>query len=55
VGALIGARRRDRLAEALGALEVKLTADDLTAIERAVPNGAAAGERYPPAGNGQPR
>lgn len=44
---LVGARRRDRLTEALGALEVGLTADDLAAIERAVPKGAAAGERYP--------
>ena len=43
---LIGARRRDRLDEALGALDVKLSADDLAAIERAVPKGAAAGERY---------
>jgi aryl-alcohol dehydrogenase-like predicted oxidoreductase len=43
---LIGARRRDRLAEALGALNVKLTAADLDAIERAVPKGAAAGDRY---------
>jgi aryl-alcohol dehydrogenase-like predicted oxidoreductase len=45
---LIGARRRDRLAEALGALDITLTADDLAAIERAVPKGAAAGERYAP-------
>jgi aryl-alcohol dehydrogenase-like predicted oxidoreductase len=43
---LVGARRRDRLAEALGALELKLTADDLAQIERAVPPGAAAGDRY---------
>jgi aryl-alcohol dehydrogenase-like predicted oxidoreductase len=43
---VVGARRRDRLAEALGALEAVLTADDLLAIERAVPKGAAAGERY---------
>ncbi len=43
---LIGARRRDRLSEALGALEFDLTADDLATIERAVPAGAAAGERY---------
>jgi aryl-alcohol dehydrogenase-like predicted oxidoreductase len=43
---LIGARRRDRLTEALGALDVVLGADDLAAIERAVPKGAAAGERY---------
>ncbi|TBO54777.1 aldo/keto reductase, partial [Streptomyces kasugaensis] len=44
---LIGARRRDRLAEALGAMEITLDADDLAAIERAVPAGAAAGDRYP--------
>jgi aryl-alcohol dehydrogenase-like predicted oxidoreductase len=44
---LVGARRRDRLAEAVGALDVRLTAEDLAAIERAVPKGAAVGERYP--------
>jgi aryl-alcohol dehydrogenase-like predicted oxidoreductase len=43
---LVGARRRERLAEALGALDVKLTAEDLAAIEAAVPEGAAAGSRY---------
>ena len=43
---LVGARRRDRLSEALGAQEVALTEDDLAAIERAVPPDAAAGERY---------
>ena len=43
---LVGARRRDRLAEALGALQLELTAEDLAAIERAVPAGAAAGDRY---------
>jgi aryl-alcohol dehydrogenase-like predicted oxidoreductase len=43
---LIGARRPERLAEALGALDVTLTAADLAAIERAAPKGAAAGERY---------
>jgi len=43
---LVGARRRDRLAEALGALRLELTAEDLAAIERAVPAGAAAGDRY---------
>ena len=47
--ALIGARRREQLAEALGALPVRLTPADLAAIERAVPTGAAAGERYAPA------
>ncbi|MBD9723579.1 aldo/keto reductase [Streptomyces caniscabiei] len=46
---LVGARRRDRLAEALGALEVRLDADDLAAIESAVPADAAAGDRYPAA------
>ena len=43
---VIGARRRDRLAEALGALDLALTADDLARIEAAVPAGAAAGDRY---------
>ena len=43
---LVGARRRDRLTEALGALDVVLTPDDLSAIEYAVPKGAAAGDRY---------
>jgi aryl-alcohol dehydrogenase-like predicted oxidoreductase len=46
---LIGARRRDRLTEALGALDVTLTDEDLAAIEQVVPKGAAAGERYPAA------
>ena len=43
---LVGARRRDRLSEALGALDLDLTEDDLDALERAVPAQAAAGERY---------
>jgi aryl-alcohol dehydrogenase-like predicted oxidoreductase len=43
---LIGARTRARLAESLAALEVTLTARDLADIEAAVPQGAAAGERY---------
>jgi aryl-alcohol dehydrogenase-like predicted oxidoreductase len=47
---LVGARRRDRLAESLGALDVALTQDDLAAIEVAVPAGAAAGDRYDAAG-----
>jgi aryl-alcohol dehydrogenase-like predicted oxidoreductase len=45
--ALVGARRRDRLAEALGAADLRLTDGDLAAIEAAVPAGAAAGGRYP--------
>ncbi|MEA2443477.1 MAG: hypothetical protein QOJ12_769, partial [Thermoleophilales bacterium] len=44
---LIGARRRERLHEALGALDLELTADDLAALDRAIPAGAAAGDRYP--------
>jgi pyridoxine 4-dehydrogenase len=43
---LVGARRRQRLTEALGAFDLKLTADDVARIERAVPLGAAAGDRY---------
>ena len=43
---LVGARRRDRLQEALGALELELTSDDVAAIERAVPQEAVAGDRY---------
>ena len=43
---LVGARRRDRLAEALGALDVELSADDLERIEEAIPPDAAAGDRY---------
>ena len=46
---LVGARRRERLDEALGATELELSAGDLAAIERAVPAGAAAGARYPEA------
>jgi aryl-alcohol dehydrogenase-like predicted oxidoreductase len=46
---LIGARSREHLTEALGALDITLTADDLARIETAVPAGAAAGDRYPPA------
>jgi aryl-alcohol dehydrogenase-like predicted oxidoreductase len=49
---LVGARRRDRLAEALGALDVTLTPEDLAEIERAMPKGAAAGARYPAAAMG---
>jgi aryl-alcohol dehydrogenase-like predicted oxidoreductase len=43
---LVGARTRARLAEALGALDLTLTPDDLAEIERAVPAGGAAGTRY---------
>jgi aryl-alcohol dehydrogenase-like predicted oxidoreductase len=46
---LVGARRRDRLSEALGALNVKLTNAQLAALAKAFPPGAAAGARYPEA------
>jgi pyridoxine 4-dehydrogenase len=46
---LVGARRRDRLSEALGALNVKLTNAHLAALAKAFPPGAAAGARYPQA------
>ena len=44
--ALIGAKRPDRLAEAVVALDLQLSSDDLADIERAVPPRAAVGERY---------
>jgi pyridoxine 4-dehydrogenase len=43
---LIGARTRDRLTEALAALDLDLSETDLDAVEHAVPAGAAAGDRY---------
>lgn len=43
---LIGARTRIRLDEALGAVEVTLSGDQLTRIEAAMPAHAVAGDRY---------
>ncbi len=43
---LIGTSRRDRLGEAVASLGIELGGDDLVAIERAVPAGAVAGDRY---------
>jgi aryl-alcohol dehydrogenase-like predicted oxidoreductase len=43
---LVGARRRDRLTEALGALDVKLTPAHLADLAKAFPPGVAAGTRY---------
>jgi aryl-alcohol dehydrogenase-like predicted oxidoreductase len=45
---LVGARRRDRLQEALGALGLQLTEADLRVIGQIVPKGAAQGGRYAP-------
>jgi aryl-alcohol dehydrogenase-like predicted oxidoreductase len=44
--ALVGAKRPDRLAEAMAALDLTLGPDDLAEIERAVPPAAVAGQRY---------
>ena len=43
---LVGSRTRERLDEALGAVDVTLEDDDLAAVESAVPADAAAGDRY---------
>jgi aryl-alcohol dehydrogenase-like predicted oxidoreductase len=43
---LVGARRRDQLTEALGALDLELTRHDLAGIEQAIPPGAVGGDRY---------
>jgi aryl-alcohol dehydrogenase-like predicted oxidoreductase len=45
---LVGARRRDRLQEALGALDLTLRPEDLARLEAIVPPDAAAGTRYNP-------
>jgi aryl-alcohol dehydrogenase-like predicted oxidoreductase len=44
---LVGARTRERLDEALGALDLQLSDDDAGALERAIPPEAVAGARYP--------
>ncbi|GAA1548774.1 aldo/keto reductase [Kribbella lupini] len=46
---LVGARTRERLTEALPAIDVHLTPDDLAAIAQAVPPNAVRGDRYPTA------
>jgi aryl-alcohol dehydrogenase-like predicted oxidoreductase len=43
---LIGARRRAQLQDAIAALELRLSADELAQIEAAVPAEAVAGTRY---------
>jgi aryl-alcohol dehydrogenase-like predicted oxidoreductase len=43
---LVGAKRRDQLRDALGALDVVLSAADLARIEQAMPADAVAGDRY---------
>lgn len=43
---VIGARKRSQLTESLGALDVKLTVEEMAALEAAVPAEAVAGTRY---------
>ena len=43
---VMGARKRTQLAESLAALDVKLTPDEISAIEAAIPPSAIAGTRY---------
>lgn len=45
-----GTKRLPYLEENIGGLQVRLTPEDLTRIDRAVPPGIAAGQRYPEAG-----
>ncbi len=42
-----GTKRVDRLEENVGALRVRLDADDLRQIDETMPPGAGAGTRYP--------
>jgi aryl-alcohol dehydrogenase-like predicted oxidoreductase len=44
-----GTKRKERLEENLGALQVELSAEDVKRISEAVPAGVAAGARYPEA------
>ena len=43
---LIGAKRRDQLRDAIGALDVRLSAADIARIESAMPADTVAGDRY---------
>jgi len=45
---LVGARRRDSLHEAPGALDLILMAEDFSKMEAAIPAEVGAGERYMP-------
>ena len=47
VAPIPGTKRRARLEENLGALEVELTADDLARLDELAPVGVTAGDRYP--------
>jgi aryl-alcohol dehydrogenase-like predicted oxidoreductase len=47
VAPIPGTRKRSRLEENLGALDVTLTPDDLARLDELAPVGAASGDRYP--------
>ncbi len=44
-----GTKKRSRLEENLGSIEITLSRDELAQIDDIAPHGAAAGDRYPPA------
>ena len=46
VAPIPGTKRVKYLEENVGAVDVELSADDLTALEQAVPRGAVSGDRY---------
>lgn len=46
---IVGTKRRNYLEEDIGALNVRLTSDDVRRLDEAVPRGAATGDRYPEA------
>ncbi len=50
---LTGARNRAQLTDALGALDVTITAEDEARINAAAPSGAVMGTRYPAPAMGQ--
>lgn len=45
-----GTKRRQHLEENVGALDVRLTSEELTELDGLLPPGAAAGARYPEPG-----
>jgi len=47
VAPIPGTKRRERLEENLGAVDVQLTAEDLARLDELAPVGGTAGERYP--------
>jgi aryl-alcohol dehydrogenase-like predicted oxidoreductase len=47
--AIPGSKRRTHLEDNAAAFQVELSTDDLARIDRILPPGAAAGERYAPA------